>query len=91
MDRRGERDAAVEPTLACRRAVRDRGEAAATGTPVRRQQGARDEAKPVQTLAVAGISPTTIRLSIGLEDPADIIADLEQALGRLPAPSKGTS
>lgn len=42
-------------------------------------------------LADAGISPTTIRLSIGLEDPADIIADLEQALGRLPAPSKGTS
>ncbi len=31
-------------------------------------------------LAEAGISPTTIRLSIGLEDPADIIADLAQAL-----------
>lgn len=28
----------------------------------------------------AGISPTTIRLSIGLEDPADIIADLARAL-----------
>lgn len=28
----------------------------------------------------AGISPTTVRLSIGLEDPADIIADIEQAL-----------
>jgi len=31
-------------------------------------------------LAEAGISLTTIRLSIGLEDPADILADLEQAL-----------
>ncbi len=30
----------------------------------------------------AGISRTTIRLSIGLEDPADIIADLDQALAR---------
>jgi O-acetylhomoserine (thiol)-lyase len=27
----------------------------------------------------ADISPETIRLSIGLEDPADLIADLEQA------------
>jgi O-acetylhomoserine (thiol)-lyase len=31
-------------------------------------------------LADAGITPTTIRLSIGLEDPADIVADLAQAL-----------
>ncbi len=31
-------------------------------------------------LAEAGISPTTIRLSIGLEDPADIIADLARSL-----------
>lgn len=31
-------------------------------------------------LADAGISPTTIRLSIGLEDPADIIADLARSL-----------
>ena len=31
-------------------------------------------------LAEAGISRTTIRLSIGLEDPADIIADIAQAL-----------
>ena len=30
--------------------------------------------------AEAGISRTTVRLSIGLEDPADIIADLAQAL-----------
>jgi O-acetylhomoserine (thiol)-lyase len=33
--------------------------------------------------AEAHISRTTIRLSIGLEDPADIIADLESALGGL--------
>jgi O-acetylhomoserine (thiol)-lyase len=31
-------------------------------------------------LADAGISRTTVRLSIGLEDPADIIADIAQAL-----------
>lgn len=31
-------------------------------------------------LAEAGISPTTIRLSIGLEDPDDIIADLTRSL-----------
>ncbi len=31
-------------------------------------------------LTEAGISPTTVRLSIGLEDPADLIADLAQAL-----------
>lgn len=33
--------------------------------------------------ASAGIVDGLIRLSVGLEDPADIIADLEQALGRL--------
>ena len=31
-------------------------------------------------LAETGITPTTIRLSIGLEDPADVIADLARAL-----------
>ncbi|GAA3767062.1 PLP-dependent transferase [Microbacterium kribbense] len=31
-------------------------------------------------LAAAGITDTTVRLSIGLEDPADIIADLDRAL-----------
>ena len=31
-------------------------------------------------LAKAGIGPDTVRLSVGLEDAADIIADLEQAL-----------
>jgi O-acetylhomoserine (thiol)-lyase len=34
-------------------------------------------------LAQARISPTTLRLSIGLEDPADIIADLAGALAPL--------
>lgn len=33
-----------------------------------------------QQLAEAGISPTTVRLSVGLEEPADIVADLAQAL-----------
>ena len=31
-------------------------------------------------LAAAGIGPGTIRLSIGLEDPADLIEDLKRAL-----------
>ncbi len=31
-------------------------------------------------LAAAGVSPGTVRLSIGLEDPKDLIADLKQAL-----------
>ncbi|MGB3732142.1 PLP-dependent transferase, partial [Microbacterium sp.] len=30
--------------------------------------------------AAAGISLNTIRLSIGIEDPADLIADLDRAL-----------
>jgi O-acetylhomoserine (thiol)-lyase len=29
----------------------------------------------------AGAGPDVVRLSIGIEDPRDIIADLEQALG----------
>ena len=33
-----------------------------------------------QDLAAAGVTPGTVRLSIGLEDPADLMADLEQAL-----------
>jgi cystathionine gamma-synthase len=32
----------------------------------------------------AGITDSVIRLSIGIEDPADLIADLEQSLARLP-------
>ena len=34
-------------------------------------------------LIEAGVAPDLIRLSVGIEDPADIIADLEQALARL--------
>ncbi|MEI7705494.1 MAG: PLP-dependent aspartate aminotransferase family protein [Deltaproteobacteria bacterium] len=33
----------------------------------------------------AGITDGVIRLSIGIEDPADLIADLDRALGSLPA------
>lgn len=33
-----------------------------------------------QELAEAGINPTTVRLSIGLENPIDLIADLNEAL-----------
>lgn len=33
-----------------------------------------------QELGEAGINPTTVRLSIGLENPADLIEDLNQAL-----------
>ncbi len=32
----------------------------------------------------AGITDSVIRLSIGIEDPADLLADLQQALGSLP-------
>ena len=33
-----------------------------------------------QQLIDAGIAPNMIRLSVGIEDPEDIIADLKQAL-----------
>ena len=33
-------------------------------------------------LKLLGVSPATVRLSLGIEDPADLIADLEQALGK---------
>ena len=33
-----------------------------------------------EQLRAAGIAPDLMRLSIGLEDPDDIIADLEQAI-----------
>ncbi len=36
-----------------------------------------------EELAKAGIPPSLIRVSVGLEDEADIIADIEQALARL--------
>jgi len=31
-------------------------------------------------LELAGVTPGTVRVSIGLEDSADLIADLKQAL-----------
>jgi cystathionine beta-lyase/cystathionine gamma-synthase len=31
-------------------------------------------------LAAAGVQPGTVRVSVGLEDPADLLADLRQAL-----------
>lgn len=31
-------------------------------------------------LAAAGVEPGTVRVSIGLEDPGDLLADLKQAL-----------
>jgi cystathionine beta-lyase/cystathionine gamma-synthase len=33
-----------------------------------------------QELESAGVTPGTVRVSVGLEDPADLIADLKQAL-----------
>jgi O-acetylhomoserine (thiol)-lyase len=33
-----------------------------------------------EDLKKAGITPGTVRLSIGLEDPGDLIEDLERAL-----------
>ncbi|TAL20325.1 MAG: cystathionine gamma-synthase, partial [Frankiales bacterium] len=34
-------------------------------------------------LAAAGIDPGAVRISVGLEDPDDLVADLEQALDAL--------
>ena len=36
-----------------------------------------------QQLIDAGIAPNMIRLSVGIEDPDDIIADLRQALDQV--------
>ncbi|MDY5152431.1 PLP-dependent transferase, partial [Actinotignum urinale] len=33
-----------------------------------------------EELAANGISPATVRLSIGIEDPRDLIADIRQGL-----------
>jgi O-acetylhomoserine/O-acetylserine sulfhydrylase-like pyridoxal-dependent enzyme len=38
-------------------------------------------------LLAAGIAPGAVRVSIGLEDPDDLIADLTRALDRLPRPT----
>jgi O-acetylhomoserine (thiol)-lyase len=40
---------------------------------------------PPAMLAEAGITSTTVRLSVGLEDADDIIADLDRALAVVPA------
>jgi O-acetylhomoserine (thiol)-lyase len=34
---------------------------------------------------MAGAIPNVVRLSIGIEDPEDLIADLDQALGKATA------
>jgi O-acetylhomoserine (thiol)-lyase len=34
----------------------------------------------VEQRAAAGVTPGMVRLSVGLEDPADLIEDLDQAL-----------
>src|SRR5947209_4108086 len=39
---------------------------------------------PVEQRAAAGITDGLIRLSVGLEDPQDVIADLQQAFAALP-------
>ena len=36
--------------------------------------------KTMAELAAAGVSPDLVRLSVGIEDSADILADLEKAL-----------
>lgn len=38
---------------------------------------------PPELAALSGIDPGTVRLAMGLEDPADLIADLQQALDRI--------
>lgn len=38
---------------------------------------------PPELSALSGLAPGTIRLSMGLEDPADLIADLQQAADRI--------
>jgi len=38
-------------------------------------------AVPIEQRISAGITDGLVRLSVGLENPADLIADLEQALG----------
>ena len=38
---------------------------------------------PAELAALSGIEPGTVRLSIGLEDPDDLIEDIEQALRQL--------
>ena len=39
--------------------------------------------QPPEVLARSGIAPGTVRLGLGIEDPQDLVADLEQALAPL--------
>jgi methionine-gamma-lyase len=39
-----------------------------------------------EQIAAAGVTPELVRISVGIEDPADLIADLDQALAQ-PAPA----
>ena len=36
-----------------------------------------------EQLIAAGVSPDLIRLSVGIENPEDIIADIDQALAKI--------
>jgi cystathionine beta-lyase/cystathionine gamma-synthase len=38
---------------------------------------------PADALRALGVGPGLVRLSVGIEDPGDLIADLEQALSRI--------
>ncbi|NML38591.1 PLP-dependent transferase [Chitinophaga sp. G-6-1-13] len=42
---------------------------------------------PAEKRKAAGVSDSLVRLSVGLEEPADLLADLEQAFTRLPQPA----
>jgi O-acetylhomoserine (thiol)-lyase len=42
-------------------------------------------------LAAAGITPGTVRLSLGIEDEADLLADVDRALAAAAAVSSVTS
>ncbi|MEZ2442678.1 PLP-dependent aspartate aminotransferase family protein [Chitinophaga sp. RCC_12] len=42
---------------------------------------------PAEKRRAAGVSDSLIRLSVGLEETADLLADLEQAFTKLPAPA----
>ena len=44
-----------------------------------------------EALVEAGITPGTLRLSVGIEDPRDLWADLEQALDQVLASTEGAS
>ena len=38
---------------------------------------------PPELASLSGIAPGTVRLSMGLEDPEDLIADIAQALATI--------